>query len=102
MNTMSKCAVNETTVRNLMYALEMLERKADTLADLATFSDNVINKFNDPRPHPSESCGNDKTVCTGDINKVDLIGLFYLVADRIDTSTQHIGKNIESINSIIG
>ena len=99
---MENCKVAEPMAKkSLMNALENLERKASALVDLADFSDQVVQKLNNPRPtpEPRDECGMDKT-CS-DAKVPDLIDLFNLVADRIDTATQKIGNNTEQIKSII-
>jgi len=99
---MENCKTAEPTAKkSLMNALENLERKASALVDLANFSDDVVKKLNNPRPHPEpvDECEMDK-IC-GDVKTPDLIDLFNLVADRIDNATHRIGNNTEQIKSII-
>jgi len=99
---MENCKAAEPMAKkSLMNALENLERKASVLEDLANFSDDVVKKLNNPRPHPEpvNDCGMEKTC--GDVKTPDLIDLFNLVADRIDTATHKIGNNTEQIKSII-
>lgn len=99
---MNNCKANEPMAKkSLMNALENLERKVSALVDLADFSDQVVRKLNNPRPHPEpvDDCGMEKTC--GDAKQLDLIELFNLVADRIDNANHRIGNNIDQINSII-
>lgn len=100
--TMDNSKANEPMVKkSLMNALNNLERKASALVDLANFSDEVVEKLNNPRPHPEpvDDCGKEKTC--DDAKQHDLIDLFNLVADRIDNATHRVGSNIEQIKSII-
>lgn len=99
---MNDCKAAEPMAKKtLMNALENLERKASALVDLADFSDQVVQKLNNPRPTPEpvDDCGMEKTC--GDAKRLDLIDFFNLVADRIDTATHRIGNNTEQIKSII-
>lgn len=100
---MNDCKAAEPMAKkSLMNALENLEIKASALVDLASFSAEVVEKLNNPRPQPEppvNECGMEKTC--GNAKQPDLIDLFNLVADRIDNATHRIGSNIEQIKSII-
>lgn len=99
---MDNCKLNEPMAKkSLMNALSNLERKASALVDLANFSDQVVQKLNNPRPQPEpeDECGMEKNC--GDAKRLDLIDFFNLVADEIDNATHRIGNNIEQIKSII-
>lgn len=95
--------MNEGTAKNsLINALETLERKSIELTDLANFSDNVLYKFNNPRPVPEKdgdlgcvlkSCENEQIP--------NIIDLFYKVADRIDLSINRIQNNTRILNDFI-
>jgi hypothetical protein len=95
------CAAKPMAKKSLMNALENLERKASALVDLANFSDQVVEKLHNPRPHPEPTDGcMDKKGCVDEVTP-DLIDLFNLVADKIDAATNRIGNNTEQIKSII-
>lgn len=84
-----------------MNALENLEIKASDLMDLAYFSDQVVDKLNNPRPQPEPTNECVEKICCVDRPLTDLIDLFNEVADRLDIVTNRIGTNMERIKSII-
>lgn len=95
-----KCSTQPQAKKSLMNALESLESKARGLFDLANFSDEVVSKFNNPRPTP-EPEGESVSKVSDQRPIPDLIDLFNEVAERIELATNRIGNNTERIRSII-
>jgi hypothetical protein len=71
--------------------------------DLANFSDQVVDKLNNPRPQPEPEPTDDCMEKKGCVDRPvpDLIDLINEVADKLDIATNRIGNNTERIKSII-
>jgi hypothetical protein len=99
---MDNCNANAMAKKSLMNTLENLERQASILADLANFSNKVVDKLNNPIPQPEPQCDCDGVKGNPTEPILDLIDLFNKVAEKINRATNEIGNNIENINSFIG
>ena len=87
--------------KSLLGALENLEIKANNLVELANLSDQMVRKFNDPRPIGENLDEMVNKVTKEEIPLYDLIDLFNNVATVIDGATNRIGNNTEEIISLI-
>lgn len=92
----------------LMSSLEMLEKKVYELRDISSYTMNIVDKFNDPRPDPRpdpraiENEGDVDLQGVGrQVKQLNIAELFDLLVTKIDKEISVISLNLNKISSMI-